>query len=632
VSWAERVLAGDTLADKLAPPGPDAHAPAPLTARPDAPGRPAGLRFDDPRPRPPSPRRADLERADGRGRVLHGFANHELLALELMALVLLRFPDAPEGWRKGLVVTMQDEQRHLKAYIDRMRGCGVELGEVPVSSFFWDVLADVDAPLAFTAAMGLGFEQANLDFARHWGPAFRRAGDVATADVIDEVYVDEIRHLRHAVAWYPRLADAPLDYDHWAGQLAFPMSVARAKGPVIDREGRRRAGLPDAYVRRLEVAGASRGRPPRVLQFRAAVEEEVAGRTPSKAARAIQADLQHLPLLVAHHEDVLLAEPAGVDFLQGLREAGIVPCEILQELPTDRALGPLEPWGWSPGAAAELDPEHDVSSWVAWWGKDAVVPWQQVLDASVVTSLDALVLPEAPWVVKARYSASGMRRVRGEGPLTDGQRRRIQGWLEADGAVVVQRWLERVVDVSVHGRVDDDGVRLDGIVRFETGPGGVFRGAFVGPWAHGLPTDVQRFLHTPGKHAVRGQLERAWSEVAARARYDGYRGPLGVDGMIARVDGELVIVPVVEANPRWTMGRIAWLLRKRLSGRARGWWRFHPVRGLGDTPERWMAAQRAAHPLRFDGGRLVAGVLPTNDPATATQLLTVLDLSRPGSA
>ncbi len=627
MSWAERVLLGETLADKLAPPGPGAESPGLLVTLPDAPGRPAGLRFDDPRPKPPSPRRADLDRADGRGRVLHGFANHELLALELMALMLLRFADAPEGWRKGLVVTMQDEQKHLRQYLERMEACGVELGEVPVSSFFWDVLAKVDSPVAFTAAMGLGFEQANLDFARHWGPAFRRAGDEATAAVIDEVYVDEVRHLRHAVAWYPKLAGEPLTFEGWSERLVFPMSVARAKGPHIDREGRRRAGVPDEYVRALEVAGASRGRPPRVFQFRAAVEEEVAGRVPSKAARAIQHDLQHLPLLVAHHEDLLLAEPASVGFLQGLRDAGIVPCEIEATLP-ERRLGPLDPWGWSPAAAAELDPGRDLASFAAWWGKDRVVPWQQGLGARVVHGLGELELPDGPWVVKARYSASGMRRVRGEGPLGDTQRDRVQGWLDADGAVVVQRWLDGVVDLSTHGLVEDDGVRLDGIVRFETGPGGVFRGAFVGPWAHGLPADVQRFLHTPRKHAVRDALEAAWTSVAEAARADGYRGPLGVDALIARDGGELVLVPVVEANPRWTMGRIALLLRKRVSGRARGWWRFLPVRSLGQDPSAWVAARQAEYPLRFDGGRLLSGVVATSDPGEAEQLLTVLELER----
>ena len=38
--------------------------------------------------------------------MLHFFANHELLAIELIALALLRFPDADPGWRRGLAAIL----------------------------------------------------------------------------------------------------------------------------------------------------------------------------------------------------------------------------------------------------------------------------------------------------------------------------------------------------------------------------------------------------------------------------------------------------------------------------------------------------------------------------------------------
>ncbi len=46
----------------------------------------------------------ELEQVEAHGRAMHFFANHELLALELMALVLLRFPEAPPSYRMGLGV------------------------------------------------------------------------------------------------------------------------------------------------------------------------------------------------------------------------------------------------------------------------------------------------------------------------------------------------------------------------------------------------------------------------------------------------------------------------------------------------------------------------------------------------
>lgn len=45
-----------------------------------------------------------------RGRLPHFFANHELLATEIMALARLRFPDAPAAVRGGVWQTLKDEQ------------------------------------------------------------------------------------------------------------------------------------------------------------------------------------------------------------------------------------------------------------------------------------------------------------------------------------------------------------------------------------------------------------------------------------------------------------------------------------------------------------------------------------------
>ena len=66
-----------------------------------------------------------LEDQTERGKLLHFFANHELLATELMALVLLKFPDAPAAFRKGVLQTLKDEQEHTRLYLERMKACGV---------------------------------------------------------------------------------------------------------------------------------------------------------------------------------------------------------------------------------------------------------------------------------------------------------------------------------------------------------------------------------------------------------------------------------------------------------------------------------------------------------------------------
>ena len=129
------------------------------------PGRPKGLEMI-----PAGGRRVafpgfgELEDERARGTALHFFANHELLALELMALALLKFPNADRTWRNTMFATMRDEQKHLQIYVKRMKELGVELGEIPLNRFFWDHISTMEVPLDFTVRMSLTFEQANLDF------------------------------------------------------------------------------------------------------------------------------------------------------------------------------------------------------------------------------------------------------------------------------------------------------------------------------------------------------------------------------------------------------------------------------------------------------------------------------------
>src|SRR5262245_22401264 len=105
--FALRVLFGTTLDEKLV--GPEGvkleefdEDPGPALTVPPAPGRPASLVFKAAGAAGAEFPRGRLERDEDRARLLHAFANHELLATELMALVLLRFPEAPPAFRRGV--------------------------------------------------------------------------------------------------------------------------------------------------------------------------------------------------------------------------------------------------------------------------------------------------------------------------------------------------------------------------------------------------------------------------------------------------------------------------------------------------------------------------------------------------
>ncbi len=122
-----------------------------------------------------------------------------------MALVLLRFPEAPAAFRKGVLQTLKDEQEHTQLYLHRMKQCGVHFGELPVSGYFWRSVSVMENPMDYVSSLCLTFEQANLDFARHYAKGFAAVGDDATsAGLLDKIYRDEIGHVAYGLKWFRR--------------------------------------------------------------------------------------------------------------------------------------------------------------------------------------------------------------------------------------------------------------------------------------------------------------------------------------------------------------------------------------------------------------------------------------------
>ncbi len=567
-AFAEAVLFTEDLDLKLsAPEGFSDQHPGRGCAVPDTPGRPSYLALRSEKAVAPSPTFRSIEDERARGLALHSFAHHELQALELMALALLRFPDAPTGFRRGLAKILCDEQRHFRMYQHRAEHWGVGLGQAGVGHFFWDTVANIDNVADFLAALSLTYEQANLDYAAYWADGFNAVDDHDSATVLTEVYEDEIAHVRHGVTWFSRLCGGA-DFETYRKRLIFPLSPGRGKGPLFNRAGRKRAGMTDAFIDEMEITNVSRGRPPRVFSFDPFVEERAAGRSPKPSVQAISRDLAGLPMFLAHKEDVVIAKRPTVGHLRRLHRLGIgIPQFVgcVEDLGS-RLLGEAHPWG----------KEAQVSAVT----KDRAVGWRQLLaseypsqlwadDASFVahTLAQAQAKLGQAWIAKAPLSASGQHRVRLEHPGAD-------KWLRshlAHGPVVLEPWFERLLDVSVQLDVRDEGAQVLGTTRFWTTQAGTFRGGVIGPWGGLVSRSILRALHGGSKKsAINIALADMARFVGQQLHGLGHRGPAGIDAMVVNQDGKLRLLPILEVNPRYTMGRVA-LQIHRSTGLRGGW-------------------------------------------------------------
>ena len=353
---------------------------------PDAPGRPEELKITNKVVRSNFPGVNKLGDDRERGKMLHFLANHEMLAAELMALVLLKFPDAPAEYRRGVYESMREEQMHTLMYLRRMKECGISFGDLPLNDYFWKLVAPMDTPMDFVTRLNLTFEQANLDFSKHYATLFRQVGDHATAKVLEKIYLDEINHVGHGLKWFRKWKkQGETDWNAYRKSLSFPMAPAKAKGMApFNTEGRQLAGLDQDFIEQLAICEQSRGRTPVVHWYNPNAESHAAAAfthrsyQPNKIELALEHDLEMLSLAWCRRDDLSLMRtlPSNAHRTY-LKKAGFHLPEVIKVGSlAGRKLGGLRPWAWSPDASDTLKSlAGDVSPALPWQWRGEVPEW-----------------------------------------------------------------------------------------------------------------------------------------------------------------------------------------------------------------------------------------------------------------
>lgn len=252
--WAESILSADTLEGKLFEPEllTDERPGSPLVWK--EPVRPAGMDFTRHSKEEKLPPFHEHGDPDKRAICLHRFAGHELLAVEIMAFTLLAFPEASKNFRKGLAHTLKEEQEHVRLYMARMRGLGIQFGDLPLYRHFWAHTPFILSPLHYVSMMSLTFEMANLDFAPMYGKSFLRHGDQESAELMATIARDEIAHVRFGWQWLKKMKNqTDSEWDTWEATLSPTLlTPRRARGFIMNEDSRVQAGISDEWINKLK--------------------------------------------------------------------------------------------------------------------------------------------------------------------------------------------------------------------------------------------------------------------------------------------------------------------------------------------------------------------------------------------
>jgi len=253
-TFAERVLLSDSLDLKIKRIDVELTDETPGgSVRAQMPVRPGNLQFAARRTAPAMPKAESLKDPKKRAVAHHVMANHELQALEVMAMVLLAFPDAPAEFRMGMAQIMLDEQRHTRMHAQRSQELGLQFGDLPVNGWIWKKATEYRSPLEYVAGLPLVFEGANLDHTVEFESYFVAAGDRRSAAIMRAIHKDEIHHVEFGLHWLRQFKQpGQSDWDAWTGALHWPIRPSKARGELFQRDARLQAGLTDEFLDQLE--------------------------------------------------------------------------------------------------------------------------------------------------------------------------------------------------------------------------------------------------------------------------------------------------------------------------------------------------------------------------------------------
>ena len=185
---------------------------------------------------------------------LNSFANHELLAIEIMAKMLVEFPHETKEeklFKKGIISSLKDEQKHLHLYVERLNELGYELGDFPLNDYFWRQSINITSRAEYLSIMSVTFEGANLDFAALYRDLFLEVEDKKTADILETVLKDEISHVAFGMHWLSQWKKEKSVWQYYLENLPSPLTPARARGKSFNEVDRLKAKMDKSFISEL---------------------------------------------------------------------------------------------------------------------------------------------------------------------------------------------------------------------------------------------------------------------------------------------------------------------------------------------------------------------------------------------
>lgn len=313
-----------------------------------------------------------------------------------------------------------------------------------------------------------------------------------------------------------------------------------------------------------------------------ALASDLSNYTPPRMARATHAAGETLPMWYGRPGDVFICNGVNNSWFNAMSEAFALRTDVFPHRPEEYT---PRPWGWSKASRRRLIAEgfsvdrlpddaalnqirslsHRRSSVIIADALAAFLPDFRFTPPAVeaFTVDEALTVIDAfggDCVIKSPWSNAGRGIAFTRGFSENALVQRISDIINAYNSVLFERAFDNICDFAMLFESTDSGdVRYVGLSLFETDKRGAYMRNIVANDII-LADKIAEFLPENILRPVADSLCAILSDYIGGK----YRGPLGIDMLVARTNAGNILNPCVELNLRNTMGHVAHALAENV--------------------------------------------------------------------
>lgn len=313
-----------------------------------------------------------------------------------------------------------------------------------------------------------------------------------------------------------------------------------------------------------------------------ALASDLSNYTPPRMARATHAAGETLPMWYGRLGDVFICNGVNNSWFNAMSEAFALRTDVFPHRPEEYT---PRPWGWSKASRRRLIAEgfsvdrlpddaaldairslsHRRSSVIIADALAALLPDFRFTPPAVeaFTVDEALTVIDAfggDCVIKSPWSNAGRGIAFTRGFSENALAQRISDIINAYNSVLIERAFDNICDFAMLFESTDSGdVRYVGLSLFETDKRGAYMRNIVANDII-LADKIAEFLPENILRPVADSLCAILSDFIGGK----YRGPLGIDMLVARTNAGNILNPCVELNLRNTMGHVAHALAENV--------------------------------------------------------------------